>query len=187
MTAAQQHFGDRGFFGARLVEIAADAGVTHSSIYQYFSSKEDLYREAFRSAQAQLLPEYLAAVQPESTLRGQIGAILRASAALHSRHPTITPFLASMPLEVRRHPDLLGVLDDVGAPLMGALHEMFDSARQRGEIADDVGDLDLLVTFVGAAMGIGLLSYGLLQDSMSAPVDIMVRVLCGDFFRTPSE
>ena len=40
VTAAQQHFGERGFSGARMVDIASDAGVTHSSIYQYFSSKD---------------------------------------------------------------------------------------------------------------------------------------------------
>ncbi|WP_068270852.1 TetR/AcrR family transcriptional regulator [Aldersonia kunmingensis] len=183
MTAAQQHFGDRGYFGARLVDIAADAGVTHSSIYQYFSSKEDLYQAAFEAAQAELLPEYLAAVQSETSLRGQIGAILRASADVHRRNPLITPFLASMPLEVRRHPDLLGGLQDVGEPLMAALHEMFESARASGEIPSNVADLDLMIAFIGSAMGIGLLSYGLRTESMDAAAGVIARVMFGDFFR----
>lgn len=185
VAAAQEHFGDRGFSGARLVDIAADANVTHSSIYQYFASKEDLYRAAFEAAQAELLPKYLAAVQPEVSLRGQINAILSASAEVHRSHPAITPFLASMPLEVRRHPDLINLLTDVGYPLMATLHDMFERARRSGEISAEVEDLDLLVAFIGAAMGIGLLSHGMRRDNMDAATSIIQNVMSEKFFRTP--
>jgi hypothetical protein len=102
---------------------------------------------------------------------------------VHRRNPLITPFLASMPLEVRRHPDLLGGLQDVGEPLMAALHGMFESARDNGEIPSDVADLDLMIAFIGSAMGIGLLSYGLRSESMDAAAGIIQNVLFGNFFR----
>ena len=182
VSAAQEHFGSRGFAGARLVEIAADAGVTHSSIYQYFLSKEDLYRSAFDAAQRSLLPRYLASVENETTLRGQLGAIFHASAAVHNEDPNITPFLASVPVEVRRHPELLGALQELGGPLVAALHELFEAARQRGEIPPDTPDNGLLLAFIGSAMGIGLLSHGLGMDSMDQAVDIVLRAFDGELF-----
>ncbi|OBA59660.1 hypothetical protein A5777_05225 [Gordonia sp. 852002-10350_SCH5691597] len=139
------------------------------------------------SAQAELLPEYLAAIAGETTLCGQIGALLRASASIHRRRPAITPFLASMSLELRRHPDLLAVLEDVGTPLVITLHEMFDAARRSGEIPSDAEDLDLMIAFSGAAMGIGLLSFGLGHASMDSAVGTLERTMTGTFFGPGTE
>lgn len=183
VTAAQQHFGERGFSGARMVDIASDAGVTHSSIYQYFSSKDDLYRASFEAAQAELLPDYQAAVATESTMRGRIGAIMRASAEIHKRHPSITPFLASVPVELRRHPELVEGLRDLGEPILHAMNWIFDDARENGEISGNLSNDDLLVAFIGSAMGIGLLSYGLQRDSMDAAVDIIELMMTAQLFR----
>jgi hypothetical protein len=86
--------------------------------------------------------------------------IFRASARIHARNPTITPFLASLPIELRRHPDLLPSLQTDGDDLVSVFVAMFDEARQKGEIDTAASDLDLMVAFMGAAMGIGLFSYG---------------------------
>lgn len=73
VEAAVVNFGDRGYAGARMTEIAAAAGITHSSIYQYFTSKKELYRAAFEAAHAELLPEYVAAIQKQTPSRGRSG------------------------------------------------------------------------------------------------------------------
>ena len=41
--AAEAAFADKGFFGSRVDEIAADAGVNKRMIYEHFGSKENLY------------------------------------------------------------------------------------------------------------------------------------------------
>jgi hypothetical protein len=45
---------------------------------------------------------------------------------------------------------------------------VFDKARQHGEMSADAGDLDLIIAFIGAVMGVGLLGYGL-SDSPWIP------------------
>ncbi|MGH3678690.1 MAG: TetR/AcrR family transcriptional regulator [Mycobacterium sp.] len=182
LDAAQIQFGDRGYAGARMTEIAQAAGINHSSIYQYFGSKKDLYRAAFDAAQAELLPEYLAAIASADTLRKQIAAIFRASVRAHERHPAITPFLASIPIELRRHPDLLSSLQAEGSRLYDALHQMFDRARERGEIPPTSQDNDMLIAFIGSAMGVGLLSHGMPSGHMRAAVDVLLAAFDGEFF-----
>lgn len=171
-----------GYSGARMTEIASAAGITHSSIYQYFASKKELYQAAFEAALAEVVPEYLAATAAEDSLRDRLASILRASARAHERAPLITPFLASLPVEIRRHPDLLPPLQEVGNDLVTSLAVMFAEARDSGEIATDVSDRDLLVGFIGAAMGIGLLSYALPDGDMAAAIEVLLAGLNGTLF-----
>lgn len=182
LDAAQEHFGAHGYSGARMTEIADAAGVTHSSIYQYFASKQELFRAVFDAALAELLPQYLEAISTADKLRDQLKAVFQASARTHAREPTITPFLASIPLEIRRHPDLLPSLAEQGSELMASLTAMFDKARERGEIPSDADDLDLINAFIGAVMGVGLLCYGLSDRPMDAAVDILLAAFDGKFF-----
>ncbi|OBH49268.1 TetR/AcrR family transcriptional regulator [Mycobacterium sp. E2479] len=184
VQAAQAEFGMHGYSGARMTKIAEAAGITHSSIYQYFASKRDLYEAAFAAALGELLPEYLASATSQTTLRDQIKEIMRASARAHQRSPLITPFLASLPIELRRHPDLLPTLQIQGDSLNASLAEMFTQARQRGEIAADVTDRDLLTGFIGAAMGVGLLSYALPDGDMTAAIEVLLAGLDGTLFHS---
>ncbi|OBK30662.1 hypothetical protein A5634_15325 [Mycobacterium asiaticum] len=187
VEAALINFGDKGYAGARMTEIAAAAGISHSSIYQYFTSKQELYGAVFDAAQSELLPEYLAAMAEAKTFKAQIGAIFRASARVHERRPAITPFLASMPVELRRHPALLPSLQAEGSPMVGALQEMFGDARRRGEIASTIKDDDMMIAFIGSAMGVGLLSHGMSNGRMSAAVDILLDAFGGRFFNNSVE
>lgn len=49
LDAATQHFAEHGLEGARIDEIAVEAGANKRMIYVYFGSKEDLYAEVLRS------------------------------------------------------------------------------------------------------------------------------------------
>ena len=45
LAAAEQEFADKGFFGARVDEIAANAQINKRMIYAYFGDKEKLYQQ----------------------------------------------------------------------------------------------------------------------------------------------
>ncbi|MBO7304640.1 MAG: TetR family transcriptional regulator [Clostridia bacterium] len=49
LSAAEKEFSDKGFFGARIDEIAHSAGVNKRMIYAHFESKEGLYQEILLS------------------------------------------------------------------------------------------------------------------------------------------
>ena len=140
----------------------ADAAGRHSAIYQYFPSKRELYRAVFDAALAELMAEYLAAIQGAERSRPDRRGVPRigAGAPALSGHHFV---LASIPLEVRRHPELLDTPSSDGHGLVSAMHDMFDRARRRGEIPPDTDDYEMRVAFAGAAMGVGLLSYGIAE------------------------
>jgi AcrR family transcriptional regulator len=47
VVTARQVFGELGYAGTRLVDIAERAGITRPALYRHFDSKDALYREAF--------------------------------------------------------------------------------------------------------------------------------------------
>src|SRR5215470_6106039 len=56
VDAAHAVFVRRGTAGARMQEIAAEAGVNQALLHYYFRSKEQLARAAFERAGSQLMP-----------------------------------------------------------------------------------------------------------------------------------
>lgn len=50
IQAAMAVFAREGFHRARVEDIAAEAGVGKGTVYQYFSSKEELFREMFKAS-----------------------------------------------------------------------------------------------------------------------------------------
>jgi len=54
LAAAEAEFAQAGYDGARTVEIARRAGVTHAMLHYYFDTKDALYAEALRHVFAEL-------------------------------------------------------------------------------------------------------------------------------------
>ena len=74
-----------------------------------------------------------------------------------------------------------GILEQHGQATLAGLLER--QPGRAGRSLDDVADLDLMIAFIGSAMGIGLLSYGLQNESMDAAAGVIARVMFGEFFR----
>jgi AcrR family transcriptional regulator len=60
LQAAIRVFADNGYHGARVGDIAEDAGVAHGLLYHYFASKEDVLRTIFVENWGQLLARFRA-------------------------------------------------------------------------------------------------------------------------------
>lgn len=82
LSAAERVFAKRGFFAARVSEIAKDAGVADGTIYLYFKSKDDLLISLFESRMEQVNAALQAAIaevpaEPIDQLRAFIRAYLK--------------------------------------------------------------------------------------------------------------
>lgn len=81
LESAERVFAKRGFFAARVSEIARDAGVADGTIYLYFKSKDDLLISLFESRMEQvnrtLETAIASAKQPLDQLRAFIRAYLQ--------------------------------------------------------------------------------------------------------------
>lgn len=77
LQTATQIFADRGFYGARIDEIADAAGVNKRMIYVYFQDKEGIYREVLASHFRQVLEATQPDLGPEVGPRAQAEALVR--------------------------------------------------------------------------------------------------------------
>lgn len=73
--AAGRLFGERGYDGTRLDDIAAAAGITKPVVYRHFHSKRELYL-ALLARHRDDLPTFVGAMPAEGSLRERLEAVL---------------------------------------------------------------------------------------------------------------
>src|SRR5215210_6367450 len=78
LDAAHAVFMRRGTAGARMTEIAREAGVNHALVHYYFRSKQRLAEAVFRRAIAQFFPMMLGVFASELSLEEKIRRIASA-------------------------------------------------------------------------------------------------------------
>lgn len=172
LLAARRQFAEKGYAQTTFKDVGRAVGMTHAALYSYFSSKLELYVATLVDAQSVLLPEYLRALEECPTLRERFRRILMASAAAADRDATVTGFLAAVPIEMRRHPELLAELLRQNNGLYQALNGMFEEAKRTGELNPALSTENLIAAFFGGALGVSLFHYGMhastrLTDAMA--------------------
>lgn len=172
LQAARRLFAEKGYSQTTFKDVGREVGMTHAALYSYFSSKMELYAATLTDAQSVLLPDYLHALEACSTLRERFQRILTASASAADRDPTVTGFLAAVPIEIRRHPELTAELSKQNNGIYQALVSMFEDAKRQGELNTSLSTENLIVAFFGGALGVSLFHYGLhaqtrLTDAMA--------------------
>src|SRR6184192_4331720 len=76
LDAARAVFIRRGTAGARMQEIAAEAGVNQALLHYYFRSKERLARAAFERAGSQLMPAVIRVVASDEALEEKVAHVI---------------------------------------------------------------------------------------------------------------
>jgi AcrR family transcriptional regulator len=185
LGVARRQFAEKGFSQTTFKDIGHEAGMTHAALYSYFASKIELYVATLVDTQGVLLPEYLRAIEEGKTLRERFRRILMASAAAADRDATVTGFLAAVPMEVRRHPELLDEVrkqDKNG--IYQALINMFEVAKRNGELNPELSTENLVSAFFGGALGVSLFHYGMHSTRLTDAMSIFATLIdCG--FDTP--
>jgi len=182
LDAALAQFSDKGYAGARVREIARQAGVNTQLISYYFGGKEGLYRELMAAWHQQ---EALMA-QENATLADTIAGYLRAFAA----RPELLRMFAWEGLTRQSDPRPPGT-----GPGDGEAPEVTDIRRRQaaGEIAGDLDPAILLTFLMGAAMGIATIPQqiericGIPVDSeeFASRCEQQVRVILAHLAGTP--
>ena len=102
LDAAHAVFVRRGTAGARMQEIAAEAGVNQALLHYYFRSKEQLARGAFERAGSQLMPAIVRVMASALPLEEKVEQVV----ALELDHLSRAPYLPGYIIgEVTHHPE----------------------------------------------------------------------------------
>jgi TetR/AcrR family fatty acid metabolism transcriptional regulator len=131
LAAAERVFARRGFFAARVSEIAKDAGVADGTIYLYFKSKDDLLISLFELRMKQvndLLRAAIAEVQPVD----QLHTFIRAYLKLVHDEPAAAEVLT---IELRQSSKFMKEYENPQfADFLRMLGGIIAAGQQRGEI-----------------------------------------------------
>jgi TetR/AcrR family fatty acid metabolism transcriptional regulator len=146
LEAAVRVFAARGFHASRVGDIANEAGVAHGLLYHYFRSKEEVLETIFRETWSGLVRE---------TERIEVSGVpfreqLRRFARIYLGSWLVTPELVRVLVrEVARSPEVGDRVDEIRG-LFKALRRIVESARDRGEVREDVDSAIAATAFYGA-------------------------------------
>jgi AcrR family transcriptional regulator len=176
LRAARSCFASVGFERATNQDIAAAAGITAAALYRHFDSKPDLYQAVVRDATAQIMPRVQRALAPTSGLKAAFRALLQLVAGLSESEQSATQFLAGIPNEMKRHPEVAQrVLADPGE--MFALFNQIVSAGVRtGEIPKERTQRAvsmIVATLMGASAYSNLLGPELGAEALAGFIDLV--------------
>src|SRR6266850_7332789 len=104
LDAAHAVFVRRGTAGARMQEIAAEAGVNQALLHYYFRSKERLSNAVFQQMASRLFPALIQTLGGDGTVHQKIDAVIALYIDNLSRNPFLPGYLLS---ELHHHPERL--------------------------------------------------------------------------------
>jgi AcrR family transcriptional regulator len=95
LDAAHAVFLRRGTAGARMQEIAEEAGVNKALLHYYFRNKERLAEAVFRQVAMQLLPPVIGVLSSDLSIEDKVARVIELEFAHLSRSPFMPGYLIS--------------------------------------------------------------------------------------------
>jgi AcrR family transcriptional regulator len=184
LRAGAKVFVERGPFGARVREIAREAGLTVPALYYHFEGTGALYGEVIQDGRARFEALIQEALATDGSVRDRLAAVARSYFAFGREDPVRLRLLCVEMFRPRETEEPDGTVE----ALRGWLHTSVEAV-----IAAGIGTGELAPTDVGIArrLFVGLLN-GLLLEQADAPgaplldprvaedaVDMFVRGLGG--------
>lgn len=140
LDAAKAVFIRRGTSGARMQDIAEEAGVNQALLHYYFRSKEKLSEAVFRDTAGRMFPALIQIVGSDMSLTEKIDLIVDTYLTQMTRTPFIPGYVIS---ELHHHPErirqLLGQLADgdistLTKPAFDRLEKQLSAEARAGHI-----------------------------------------------------
>jgi AcrR family transcriptional regulator len=171
LSAARALFAAHGYAATSIRSIAEAAGLTHTAIYNHFGSKAQLFTAVFVDVQDLLVTELDRSrrAEPDEPLLPRV--LLDALESLRATDPSYVEFLASMYVEVRRHPDLQAIFrDGPSFPVLDVLRDLTGASDPAGAAAGDT-----LWFWIAFALGLAQLSALADEDAFASTVGALRR------------
>ncbi len=133
LTAAERIFARRGFFAAKVSDVAKEAGVADGTIYLYFKSKDDLLISLFERRMQQVNELLRTAVANIDSPREQLDVFVRTYLQLVHDEPTAVEVLT---IELRQSSKFMKEYENPQfADFLRLLGGIIAAAQDKGELA----------------------------------------------------
>lgn len=148
LEAARSVFQKKGFDGARMQEIADEAGINKALLHYYYRSKDNLFEAVFREALMELFKNIFAAIGSEIPLEDKIRHVFHEYIGFVQQKPYIPAFILG---ELHRSPErITKIMKELPTPPS----ELFNEIK-RSLSADGLKDIDhrqLVVNIIGLSV-----------------------------------
>ncbi len=152
IRAAARVFAAKGFHLAKVEEIASDAGVGKGTVYEYFSSKKELFQEMFKSSSMFYLETFRLKLAGEKTIAEKLSQIVTLHLQFIDQHKDIGKILLREHSEIGEglHQWMMARQEEKVSFVKG----MFDEGVQTGELRPM--DTEIAArTFFGSVAAVG--------------------------------
>lgn len=140
LEAALQVFGEQGLAGARIDDIAERAGISKGTVYLYFVSKDDLFREVMRDGFAGIL-EAVSDTEPTDDATADLRQFCT-NFFTYLRTPRFETTMRLLIAQIHAFPELSREsATEVRAPARELIKQILDRGIANGEFA--AGDNDV--------------------------------------------
>lgn len=134
LDAAIRVFAERGYHGARVGDIAEDAGVAHGLLYHYFASKEDVLRTIFVENWGQLIARFRAVEASDEPAYEKLEGIAKILLRTWRNDPALVTVMVR---EVARSQHLQGQVAEVGEAF-AIVQRVIEEGQASGAFRRDV-------------------------------------------------
>jgi TetR/AcrR family transcriptional regulator, fatty acid metabolism regulator protein len=135
LDAAVRVFARSGYHGARVGDIATEAGVAHGLLYHYFASKDEVLETVFRENFGELLERFRAVEASDEPAPEKLEAIAKILLRTWRNDPDLVTVMVR---EVARSPQLQSQVDEV-REAFAILERVIEQGQADGAFR---GDLD---------------------------------------------
>lgn len=174
LRAAVREFGTRDYAEASLDKVAARAGISKGSLYQYFDDKADLYGHlvlVHLPAEKRAAADGAMVKHPDADLFAVLASSLRAGVALFRDQPPLAA-LAARAAQLSSSPEAAPVHLAVRAQSRAGLEALIRAAQASGDVDAAVAP-DLAAELVAALLGEGL--WATVARRLGRPDDAVLR------------
>lgn len=148
LDAAQTVFIKKGMDGARMQEIASEAGINKALLHYYFRSKQKLFEAIFKQVFKQIFPDIKAFIHSEFPIEKKLEFFIEKYIDLLMKNPFLPSFILK---EIHRDPEFLAsVIKGQGINSQDLL-TMFENEMEAGNIRK-MDPRELMINILGLSI-----------------------------------
>ena len=151
LREAEREFSEKGFFGARIDEIARNASVNKSLIYAYFGSKKELYKTVLFDVYDRLMKvEQEIIADDSSDYREKLRQFVKLYYRFLQQNPT---YVRMVMWENLNHAEYFieGKVYTTKNPILSALERIYEDACKDHKVLDSIDPKQLMITLIGTS------------------------------------
>lgn len=178
LMSAKKVFYQKGLKGARMQEIADDAGVNKAMLHYYFRSKEKLFDKVFEQSVKSVTPMLMNVFLEQTDLSTKIAHLIEMLIDFFLEEPYLSNFIVN---ELSQNPDKLfmNVLDHKGGligKIIPLINEQIQVEIEKGTVKKDIRSAELILNIMSLCL-LPIMSQTVLQKTLGIDDERMRRFM----------